>query len=159
MSEPTTYKCLFCRIGSGELRSEVVYESPQVVAFMDIHPIREGHVQIIPRKHYPYYDALPESISTEIFEVGRRLAPALRSLYGVERVAFLFTGGDIAHAHAHVVPMVEPTDITSRQYIVEERVSFKNMPRADDGALMASARRIKEALVGRYASQEDLPTD
>jgi hypothetical protein len=46
----------------------------------------------------------------------------MKALYGVPRVAFLFTGGD--HAHAHVVPMHEKTDITSQRYIAEEKLTF-----------------------------------
>jgi histidine triad (HIT) family protein len=42
----------------------------------------------------------------------------MKEVYGVERVAFLFTGGDVAHVHAHVVPMHHKTDVTSARYIV-----------------------------------------
>jgi hypothetical protein len=42
----------------------------------------------------------------------------MREVYGVERVAFLFTGGDVAHVHARVVPLPENTDITSARYLV-----------------------------------------
>ena len=42
----------------------------------------------------------------------------MKEVYQVERVAFLFTGGDVPHVHAHVVPMHEKTDITSARYIV-----------------------------------------
>ena len=50
-------------------------------------------------------------------EVGQRLARKLKSVYRVDRVAFLFTGGDVSHVHAHVVPLHEKTDITSARYI------------------------------------------
>ena len=44
-----------------------------------------------------------------------------------DRVAFLFTGGDVAHVHAHVVPMQEKTDITSARYITSpEPVAWGN---------------------------------
>jgi histidine triad (HIT) family protein len=105
-----------------------------------------GHVQVIPREHLDYFDDLPPDLSAEILGVGQRLAPVLRDLYGVERVAFLFTGGDIAHAHAHVVPMVEATDITSRQYIREPGVTFGEAPRASDSDLGETARRIRSGL-------------
>jgi histidine triad (HIT) family protein len=70
----------------------------------------------------------------------------LRERSKVERVAFMFTGTDIAHAHAHVLPMVEPTDVTSRRYIVEEQVTFRSAPRAADGELAATAAALKAAL-------------
>ena len=139
-------ECLFCRIANGAVPAHVVHESPRLVAFLDIHPIRDGHVQVIPRQHFAYFDALPSAVAHEIFDFGQRLAPVLRQKWGVERVAFLFTGTDIAHAHAHVLPMVEPTDITSRRYIAEEQVTFRSAPRAPDHELAATAAALRAAL-------------
>ncbi|MGD1951895.1 MAG: HIT family protein [Leptolyngbyaceae cyanobacterium] len=135
--------CLFCRIVAGDLPAHVVYESPDVLAFLDIRPIRTGHVQIIPREHFEYYDTIPLEILTEIVSVGQQLAPILRNLFEVKRVAFLFTGGDIPHAHAHVVPMVEATDITSKQYIVEQDITFQNRPRVPDSELSVTASSLR----------------
>jgi histidine triad (HIT) family protein len=45
-------ECVFCRIASGEDRSEIIYEDDHVIGLMDIRPIRPGHVQIIPREHF-----------------------------------------------------------------------------------------------------------
>ena len=142
--------CLFCRITNGCVPSHVVYESDQVLAFLDINPIRTGHVQLIPRQHFPYFDAIPTEIATEILTVGQKLAPVLRRLFAVERVAFLFTGGDIAHAHAHVVPLVEATDITSRQYIVEASLTFQNAPRVSESQLALTADAIRSGLTEAF---------
>lgn len=139
-------ECLFCRIASGVLSSNVVYESTEVFAFLDINPIRPGHVQIVPRKHFAYYDEIPAPISSEIMLLGQRLAPVLRRSFHSQRVAFLYTGGDIAHAHAHVVPMQESTDITSRQYIVEQEITFRETPRASEDDLNRSALLIVSGL-------------
>jgi histidine triad (HIT) family protein len=61
-------------------------------------------------------------------------------------VAFLFTGGDIAHVHAHAVPIHERTDITSRRYIVEETVTFRGLPPASDAGLASTACDLRGAL-------------
>jgi histidine triad (HIT) family protein len=70
----------------------------------------------------------------------------MKRTYGVERVAFLFAGDDIPHAHAHVVPMHEKTDITSRRYIAEEQLTFREASRAADGELRDTAARLAAAL-------------
>lgn len=134
--------CLFCRIGAGALPSHPVHESENLYAFLDINPIRPGHIQIIPRVHYPYFDDLPAALAAEIVTLGQDLARRLKALYGVARVGFLFTGGDVPHAHAHVVPLVAATDITSRQYIAEEKLTFRATPRASPADLAETARRI-----------------
>ncbi len=43
--------CLFCKIASGELESDIVYQDETVVAFRDIHPQAPHHILVIPRKH------------------------------------------------------------------------------------------------------------
>ena len=108
--------CVFCQVSRGEIRSAIIYEDAEVIGLMDICPIRPGHAQIIPREHFDYFDDLPDVIACRIIHLGQRLARALKTLYGVPRAAFLFSGGDHAHAHAHVIPMHEKTDITSRRY-------------------------------------------
>src|SRR5437762_10376173 len=100
-------ECVFCRIASGEFRSEIIYEDDQVIGLMDICPIRPGHAQIIPREHFAYFEELPDAIASRMIHLEQRLSRAMKVLYGVPRVAFLFTGGDHAHAHAHVVPLHE----------------------------------------------------
>ena len=139
-------ECLFCSIANGDVPSHSVYVSSSVIAFLDINPIREGHLQIASRQHYRYYDDLPLPVAAEILAIGQRVAPVLRSLYRVDRVAFLFTGGDIPHAHAHVVPMVEKTDITSRRYIANADVTFRDMPRTPESTLAETAALIRSAL-------------
>ncbi len=140
--------CLFCRIAKGELPARVVHESEGVIAFLDIRPIRRGHVLVVPREHFPFYDDIRSEVVNEVMSVAQRLAPALRASFRVERIGLFFTGVDIPHAHAHVVPMVEPTDVTSRQYIAEQTLTFRPAALAPAAELDASAERIKRELVG-----------
>jgi len=143
MSDPA---CLFCRIVQGQVPARIVHETKESVAFLDIHPIRTGHVLVVPRGHFPYYDDLPAEVANDVLRIAQRLAPALRASFGVERVGLFFTGVDIAHAHAHVVPMVEPTDITSPQYIAEQALTFRPAPLAAAADLDDAAGRIRSAL-------------
>jgi histidine triad (HIT) family protein len=110
--------CIFCGIANGWIPAVKLHEDEDVVAFLDLGPIRPGHTQIISRMHVATFELLPEPMAARILGVGQQLARRMKEVYGVERVAFLFTGGDVAHVHAHVVPMVEKTDITSARYIV-----------------------------------------
>lgn len=139
-------QCLFCRIVAGELPAEIIHQDDLAMAIADLYPIRAGHTQIVSRQHVPYFEDLPEATASRIIQVGQRLSRAMKSLYGVERVAFAMTGGDHAHAHAHVVPMHDKTDITSRRYIVEEKITFRSMPRASAEELASSAAALRAAL-------------
>lgn len=43
--------CLFCKMVSGEIQPDTVYEDEDVLAFRDINPQAPTHVLIIPKKH------------------------------------------------------------------------------------------------------------
>ncbi len=43
--------CLFCRIVSKEISSQLVYEDDRCVAFEDINPQAPIHILVVPRKH------------------------------------------------------------------------------------------------------------
>lgn len=138
--------CVFCRIASSGVQADLVWEDDLVIVLADIHPIRPGHTLIIPREHFAYFEDLTEAPAYRILHLGQRLSRAMKSLYGVAQVAFLFTGGDHAHAHAHVVPMHEKTDITSRRYIVEDDLTFRCTPRASPNQLAETAAQLRQAL-------------
>jgi histidine triad (HIT) family protein len=140
--------CVFCRIARREIAAHIVHEDDRLIAFLDRGPIRPGHTQIVPRDHFPYFDEAPSEVVCAIAQMGQKIARALKRLYRVPRVAFLFTGADIDHVHAHVVPMLEKTDITSRRYIIEDAVTFRAMPQASEVELASSAEALRMALAG-----------
>jgi histidine triad (HIT) family protein len=139
-------ECLFCKIANGSVPAHIVYEDDLIVAFLDIGPIRPGHTQILPRQHFDYFETLPDDIAARMMQIGQRLAKCMKALYRVDRVGFMFTGGDIAHAHAHVVPMHAPTDITSRRYITNSEVNFAALPQPDADEMRATAETLRRAL-------------
>ena len=136
--------CLFCRIADKSLDAVIVWEEADVLAFLDIGPIRESHCQVIPKRHVETFEQMSPELAGKVLELGQRLARKMKSVYQIERVAFLFTGGDVPHVHAHVVPMLEKTDITSARYIVNSgNVQYSSQHlRTDRDALL----RVKEKL-------------
>jgi histidine triad (HIT) family protein len=111
-------RCPFCEIAADPERAVALYEDRDIVAFLDRGAIRPGHTQIIARDHVPTFELLSPHLLLKIAVLGQQLARRMKEVYDVERVAFLFTGGDVPHVHAHVVPMHAKTDITSARYIV-----------------------------------------
>lgn len=107
--------CLFCAIAAGQAPAHVVHESERLVAFLDIAPIRPGHLQIVPRAHYPHFNALPSSLADELLTLGQRLAEAQRAAFKADRVGFLFPASKGAHAQVEVVPLLTAGDVTARR--------------------------------------------
>ncbi len=142
----TSTECLFCRIAARRVPAHIIHEDDHLLAFLVLQPIRPGHALIIPRQHFEYFDDVPAVLITPIIILGQRLAAAMKRIYGVPRAAFLFTGGDLPHAHAHVLPMHEKEDITSRQYIAEKELTFRDVPRMADVELAEIAARLAQHL-------------
>jgi histidine triad (HIT) family protein len=144
--------CLFCRITAGDIPSHRVAESENMVAFLDIAPVRPGHVLIVPKVHHAYFDDLSPELAAEVIQLGQRVAKVLKAIYGVGRVAFMFTGNDFAHAHAHLIPMVSSDDVTSRRYIAEEVVTYRQPPRLPAAEQEETAALIRTELAKDQAS-------
>lgn len=117
--------CPFCAIAEQPSLAVTLYEDADGVAFLDRAPIRPGHAQIITRQHVATFELLPLPLLNKITALGQQLARRMKEIYRVDRVAFLFSGGDVAHVHAHVLPMHAKTDITSaRCVIAPEQVTW-----------------------------------
>lgn len=99
--------CVFCDIVSKELKSYIVYENDKVIAFLDNAPINEGHILLIPKKHYLDVDELPVDILSELMMVSQELVKVLKKVYDLDGYSIMQNGGmfnDIGHYHLHIFP-------------------------------------------------------
>jgi histidine triad (HIT) family protein len=101
--------CVFCEICAGERAASLVYEDERVLAFMDLRPASRGHVLVVPRRHRARIADLADGEAEAMFELGVRLAEAVRRVTGAPGVHLLLNDGRAAnqtidHAHLHVVP-------------------------------------------------------
>lgn len=102
--------CIFCKIVAGKLPAIKIHEDDLVLAFMVIHPLRRGHILIIPKQHQQHLHALPAETRTRLFHIGANLAEALyASSLKPAAVHYLVNDGPAAHqsvphVHLHVLP-------------------------------------------------------
>lgn len=142
MSQP----CLFCAIAAGDLPAHILHQDDHTIAFLDLFPIHAGHALVIPRAHHIWFEDMPAPLAGRVIEVAQRIARAMKSEYGVERVGMAFTGIHVPHAHAHVVPMYHPHDVTSSAYLGTDRDAFLQPPMLDATVLADHAARLKAHL-------------
>lgn len=138
-----TESCLFCRIARGDLPAHRVYEDNHILAFLDLHPIRAGHVLVIPKTHHVWFEDLPEDLATRITSCAQRLAKRMKDLYKVERVAMFFTGIHVAHAHAHVVPMHHVHDVSSQAYLADGPQTYAIPPQLPAAQMDQIAQQLR----------------
>lgn len=96
--------CVFCKIISGDIPSEKVYEDDEYFAFLDIHPQSPGHLQVVPKKHYRYVWDIPGSEFGAYASVILKLANALRGGFGTDMVFSRVMGDEVPHAHVWLFP-------------------------------------------------------
>lgn len=99
--------CDFCKIINKQLPAYVVYEDEQLISFLDIDPIHEGHVLIVPKKHVDSIEKLSDDEIIDIMGVARKVVVALKDIYGNEGYSIMQNGGkfcDYGHAHFHIFP-------------------------------------------------------
>jgi histidine triad (HIT) family protein len=102
--------CVFCEIVRGAAQSSPVYADDIAVAFMDIQPVNEGHILIVPRDHAAGLDELERETGAHLFRVAMDLSRALRrSAVRCEGVDLFLADGEAAgqevfHVHLHVIP-------------------------------------------------------
>ena len=99
--------CTFCKIANKEIESNIVYESNNSIAFLDIDPINEGHILIVPKEHHLDIEELPADILNEIMELSQRIVKALKETYKPDGYTIMQNGGkfnEIGHFHLHIFP-------------------------------------------------------
>ena len=99
--------CVFCDIANKKIETSVVYENNNVMAFLDYEPINEGHILLIPKKHYLDVDELPAELLKEIMETSQKLVTAVKKVYQPEGYSIMQNGGafnDVGHYHLHIFP-------------------------------------------------------
>ena len=104
----------FCKLGLDTDNSIArVYRDNSIVAFMDANPaVKEGHVLVVPIKHYSLFTDMPEDEASHLAIVVKKVAAAVKKAYGTDSAKIeifdgISAGGTVNHLHVHVIPRYE----------------------------------------------------
>jgi len=101
--------CLFCKMVSGEIKPQMVLETPDLIAFKDIKPQAPVHVLVVPRKHI---STLNDTIEPDAILVGKMLLAAqeIARKLGVDKSGYRLVmncnddgGQTVYHVHMHLL--------------------------------------------------------
>ena len=102
---------IFTQIITGDIPSYKVYEDERTLAFMDIHPVAEGHVLVVSKIEIEFIWDLPEDDYSALMATVQKVGQRLREVVGTPYVGTLVVGTDVPHAHVHVVPFTETHEL------------------------------------------------
>jgi len=127
---------IFSKIIAGEIPAHVVAESNEFLAFLDISPLAEGHVLVIPKKEVDYIFDLDDETYTGLHIFAKIVATALKKAIPCKKVGVAVIGLEVPHAHIHLIPMNRVDDMN----FARPKLSFS------PEELSATKEKIKAAL-------------
>ncbi|WP_246319986.1 HIT family protein [Paenibacillus qinlingensis] len=131
--------CLGCQLANGQVQAHVVYENEWLTCFLDIAPLNEGHVLLLPKRHVAELEDMEEATSAAMLKAVMKMSRVLKIRYQPDGVTILQNGGtfnDLGHVHVHVFPRykgdgfgwVEPEDRNdNRNRLAETKLDLVNI--------------------------------
>jgi histidine triad (HIT) family protein len=95
---------IFAKIIRGDIPSHKIYEDSRTFAFLDIRPIVNGHVLVVPKVQVDHIWDLETVDYCALWETAQKIAQHMRQTLKVQRVGIKVVGEEVPHAHIHLIP-------------------------------------------------------
>lgn len=118
---------IFSKIIAGEIPCHKVAENEKFFAFLDINPIQQGHVLVIPKIETDYLFDLDDDTLAGINLFAKKIAIALKKAIPCQRIAVLVLGMEVPHAHIHLIPISRESDLDIRKKMVATPEELANV--------------------------------
>jgi len=116
---------IFSKIVKGEIPCFKIAEDENYFSFLDINPIAEGHVLVIPKKEIDYIFDLSNETLSGLMVFSKKIAKAIDSSLGTIRTGIIVEGLEVPHAHIHLVPIYfegQPMSLGRKTEVSEQRM-------------------------------------
>lgn len=111
---------IFTKIINGEIPAHKIYEDEHTLAFLDIHPVQPGHVLVIPKLQVEFVWDLPDDVYQAVMATSKKVALRLREAMGKPYIHERIVGIDVPHAHVHLMPFDDASEISQHQDMSSE---------------------------------------
>ncbi|MES2566043.1 MAG: HIT family protein [Bacteroidota bacterium] len=105
---------IFSRIISGEIPSYKIAENENFLAFLDISPLKKGHVLVVPKKEVDYVFDLDNDLYIGLMSFTKEIAIAIKKSIPCNRIGVCVIGLEVPHAHIHLIPINTESDMNFR---------------------------------------------
>jgi histidine triad (HIT) family protein len=102
---------IFSKIIAGEIPSYKIAENEHFFAFLDIFPLVEGHVLVVPKIETDKFFDLSDDYLKEILLFAKPIAHAIEKAFDCNRCGISVVGLEVPHAHLHLVPINNADDL------------------------------------------------
>jgi diadenosine tetraphosphate (Ap4A) HIT family hydrolase len=101
---------VFTMIINRDLPGRFVYEDDDVVAFLTIEPMTQGHTLVVPRAEIDNWQDVDTAAFSQVMAVSQRIGRAVCKAFGAQRAGLIIAGLEVPHLHVHVFPAYNLTD-------------------------------------------------
>jgi histidine triad (HIT) family protein len=102
---------IFSKIIKGEIPSYKIAENEKFFAFLDIFPLRQGHVLVVPKIEADKFFDMPDDYLSEMLLFAKPIAHAIEKSFQCNRCGLSVIGLEVPHAHLHLVPIDDADDL------------------------------------------------
>src|SRR5574343_256367 len=102
---------IFYKIIAGEIPSYKIADNDRFFAFLDIFPLVEGHVLVIPKTETDRFFDLSDEYLSEMLLFAKPIAKAIENVFPCNRCGISVVGLEVPHAHVHLVPINSADDL------------------------------------------------
>jgi len=96
--------CIFCKIVKNEVSCDKIYEDKNFLVLLDIKPVSDGHILIIPKKHFTWMQDVDDKTISKIFVLTKKIMLAVKKSLKCDFVQIGVVGKEIPHFHIHLIP-------------------------------------------------------
>jgi len=107
---------IFSKIIAGEIPSYKIAENEKFFAFLDVFPLREGHVLVVPKIEVDNLFDLPNEYLQEMLVFAQPIAKAIEKSFRCNRCGVSVIGLEVPHAHVHLIPINSSNDLNFTQH-------------------------------------------
>jgi diadenosine tetraphosphate (Ap4A) HIT family hydrolase len=97
---------------NGDIPGTFVHRDEHCVVFMSINPMAPGHALVVPIAEIDHWIDAPPELSAHLFAVAHRIGRAQQTAFGCEKVGMIIAGYEVPHAHIHLVPTNEMSELS-----------------------------------------------
>lgn len=106
---------IFSKIISGEIPGYKIKEDARFFAFLDIMPLRRGHVLVVPKVETDQFFDLDDALLSQLLVFAKPIAKAIEKAFPCNRCGLSVVGLEVPHAHLHLIPINSANDLNFTQ--------------------------------------------
>lgn len=101
--------CIFCKLASGEIPTNSIYEDDMFRVILDAAPAAKGHALILPKEHYANLYEIDEETAGEAMKLAKKMAVHMTEKLKCDGFNLVQNNGEVAgqtvfHFHLHLIP-------------------------------------------------------